>query len=275
MSLSEYQKERCLKVMDTIQSRQISRMFLNPVNPVADSCPDYFIKIKHPMDLTTCRQKLENGQYENVEQWKNDMELIWNNALTYNGPSALISLLAKELQIFFKELTSNISSDLTSDWNSQFEKLKLELNQAIKSIPKVPQPKPKRSVRSGSSITPNNITNQEAQSIQRPSSLGASKASSKTIPLQTENEKDESFSNNLTTSTAVTPLSPEEIKLLSSELAMIDNPVITKQIIDLVKRLEPQTASKSDDGNFILEVNKMKDSTLVELRNMVSQILGH
>lgn len=231
MSLSEYQKERCLKVMDTIQSRQISRMFLNPVNPVADSCPDYFIKIKHPMDLTTCRQKLENGQYENVEQWKNDMELIWNNALTYNGPSALISLLAKELQIFFKELTSNISSDLTSDWNSQFEKLKLELNQAIKSIPKVPQPKPKRSVRSGSSITPNNITNQEAQSIQRPSSLGASKASSKTIPLQTENEKDESFSNNLTTSTAVTPLSPEEIKLLSSELAMIDNPVITKQIL--------------------------------------------
>lgn len=56
---------------------------------------------------------------------------------------------------------------------------------------------------------------------------------------------------------------------------MIDNPVITKQIIDLVKRLEPQTASKSDDGDFILEVNKMKDSTLVELRNMVSQILGH
>lgn len=262
MALTEYQKQRCIKVMDLIQSRQISRMFMQPVNPLTDSCPDYFTKIKKPMDLSTSRKKLESGQYENVEQWKEDIELIWNNALTYNGTKALISILARELQTLFRDLTCNISSDLNSDWNSQFEKLRAEFNQIVKSIPK-PSSKQQKSVRPSSSTNSLiNTTNQEYQYT------NASKSASKTVPLHTEKNKDDN-------SPLAKPLTHEEIQELSRELSQIEDPEITNQIIDFVNRLEPQTDNRDDDEDYILEVEKLKDSTLIELRNMVSQLLGH
>lgn len=270
MALSEFQKQRCLKVMDSIQSHNISRMFMQPVNPLTDGCLDYFTKIKHPMDLSTSRKKLEDGQYENVEQWKKDMELIWTNALSYNGQGALISILARELQDIFKELTCNITSDLNSDWNSQFEKLRTEFNQIVKSIPKPPtkQQKISRSNSSTNSITSN--VNQEYQNLQQRQS-SASKAVSKTVPLNTESIKD----GNSTNMPIIKPLTPDEIQKLSNDLALIEEPDIS-QIIDLINQLEPQTINKNDDDDdFVLEVEKLKDSTLIELKKMVDQILGH
>lgn len=271
MALTEYQKQRCLKVMDSIQNHNISRMFMQPVNPITDDCPDYFTKIKHPMDLSTSRKKLEEGQYENVEQWKKDIDLIWDNAITYNGPQALISLLARELQDLFKDLACNISSDLSLDWNNQFEKLKGEFNQIVKSIPKPPQRQQKISRSNSSASTAVNAANHAYQNTQRSQSSSASKTASKAIPSNTEST---SKDTNSTNSPLLNPLTPNEIQKLSRDLAQIEDPDITNQIIDLVNRLEPQTASKNDDDDFVLEVEKLKDSTLVELRNMVSRILS-
>ena len=245
MSLSEFQKQRCLKVMDEIQSRQISRMFSHPVNPQVDNCPDYFTKIKHPMDLSTSRKKLENGEYETVEQWKNDMELIWNNTFTYNGKT-LISTLARELQTLFRELTCNISSDLNSDWNLQFEKLRTEFNQVFRLIPKVPLQKQRATKPSQS----NSISN---------------------TPVQALNQD---FHSNISTSSENTKLSPDELQELANQIKTITDPENMKQIIDLAKRLEPGIVN-DDNIDFILDIEKMKDSTLVALKNEISRILNN
>ncbi|OHS99338.1 Bromodomain containing protein [Tritrichomonas foetus] len=284
MPLADFQKQRCLKVMDKIQKYHISRMFSQPVNPTTDNCPDYFSKITSPMDLGTARKKLDNNEYETVEQWKEDMELIWNNAFTYNGPKALISLLAKEIQTIFRDLTVNFSSDADADWNSQFEKLKSEINSIIKTAPKInssSKSSSRRNTQTSQQVNSSsqkvnskknsNLQNSASKSTQNNSNLmTSSKSSQESVPTQ------QNLSQNAlpTTRAAAPTMTPEEIKTLTEEVNLIEDSDQVQQIIDLVKRMEPSIEGGADDDEFVLEIEKLKDATLFELRALVSQILG-
>ena len=70
------------------------------------------------MDLEAARKKLENDEYSTVEEWKSDIDLIWTNTFTFNGNKSLVTVLAKQLQTYFKEITSTLTSDPEADWNS-------------------------------------------------------------------------------------------------------------------------------------------------------------
>lgn len=45
---------------------------------------DYPTIITNPMDLSTVKKKIANKNYENVEDCLADINLIWENAKTYN-----------------------------------------------------------------------------------------------------------------------------------------------------------------------------------------------
>lgn len=134
-AISIYQKEKCLSILDKLTSYHISFMFLTPVNPERDQCPDYFQKIKHPMDLQTVRQKLESNEYATVSQFKDDVKLIWDNAILYNGKKSLITLLAKQMQIIFKEISEFLTNNEISDWANELEKIKNDVNSIAKNCP--------------------------------------------------------------------------------------------------------------------------------------------
>lgn len=61
--------------------------FLEPVNP--DYVPDYLKIIKSPMDFSTMRKKIENGEYKGADDFKNDFELIISNAKLYNAKDTI------------------------------------------------------------------------------------------------------------------------------------------------------------------------------------------
>ena len=46
--------------------------------------PDYLNVVKHPMDLSTMRQKAQAHQYQTVEQFASDFDLMVDNCLIYN-----------------------------------------------------------------------------------------------------------------------------------------------------------------------------------------------
>jgi hypothetical protein len=48
------------------------------------------------MDFSTLRTRLQSGQVTTVAQFKSQLDLIWQNCLTFNGPIAIISLTACE-----------------------------------------------------------------------------------------------------------------------------------------------------------------------------------
>ncbi|KAJ1025225.1 hypothetical protein NDA16_002729 [Ustilago loliicola] len=60
-----------------------STAFLSKVSK--RDAPDYYDVIKHPMDLGTMQKKVKSGQYKTKKQFAADLELIWENCLTYNS----------------------------------------------------------------------------------------------------------------------------------------------------------------------------------------------
>ncbi|KAL5638317.1 hypothetical protein ACGC1H_005114 [Rhizoctonia solani] len=71
------------KVLQDLKSLPEAHAFLKPVTR-ADA-PDYHLVIKHPMDLATMSKKVRTKQYRNKAEFIADLNLIWDNCLTYNA----------------------------------------------------------------------------------------------------------------------------------------------------------------------------------------------
>ncbi|PWN36145.1 uncharacterized protein FA14DRAFT_146358, partial [Meira miltonrushii] len=68
--------------LERIAAIDRSSLFLNPVS--TQIVPDYYDVIKHPMDWTTISHKLDAYAYTDVQQFKNDVVLVLENAMLYN-----------------------------------------------------------------------------------------------------------------------------------------------------------------------------------------------
>ncbi|KAH9939113.1 uncharacterized protein BXZ73DRAFT_89157 [Epithele typhae] len=60
--------------------------FKSPVNRA--EVPDYYDVIKEPMCWDTIDQKLDRHEYLDLSQFKHDIELVLDNAITYNEPNS-------------------------------------------------------------------------------------------------------------------------------------------------------------------------------------------
>jgi len=86
--------------------------FLRPVDYMALNIPNYPNVIKIPMDLGTMDQKLKADEYESLEAFAEDFEIMVNNCFTFNGPAHAVSGLAQNLRAYFlKQMESVPSTD--------------------------------------------------------------------------------------------------------------------------------------------------------------------
>jgi len=75
----------CACVLDQLMNHKHSWLFDKPVDPEKLDLPDYFDKIKQPMDLGTVRTKLDNQEYHTVDDFVADVYLTFDNAVLYNA----------------------------------------------------------------------------------------------------------------------------------------------------------------------------------------------
>ncbi|KAK8893421.1 hypothetical protein M9Y10_021841 [Tritrichomonas musculus] len=123
MPLSLRRKQQCIEIVHKLLSKKISSLFAHPVDPILDGCPDYTKIIKQPMDLGTVERNLRNDSYQNFSAFRDDVELIWTNAITFNGKDELISIFADQLRKWFRHLIKGMSDDEKSDWISKYNSL--------------------------------------------------------------------------------------------------------------------------------------------------------
>jgi hypothetical protein len=247
--LSAVQKQRCLWAMEELQKNQISRLFSQPVDPVRDNCSTYFHVIVTPMDLGTVRRKLECGQYLSVEQWKADVDLIWTNTSLFNGPKSLLTVVAKQLQSAFREITACLSSDVEADWLAKFERLKSEFNGLVKVAPRVP------------------LTTKVIRKAV------STRSSSATVPTKLPEKP---AAQQQPTAQLVPGMTTEEVARLADEVNLIEEPDQVDQIIDLIRTMEPNHIQNTEDDDdwLELEMAALEPATLIELRILVTKLLG-
>jgi hypothetical protein len=242
--LSEYQVGRCLGVLDCLLSYRISSMFSHPIDPERDNVPTYLQIIRHPMDLGTVRKKLQSGQYQSIRQWKEDVDLIWNNSYQFNGRASLLCTLAKQLQQLFRDLTENLTDSPTKDWVSQLDTLKHEADRLGKMAPKP--------ATASKSAPQTMLTRQQAESPKAAPAPPPEAAQGKSPPPRERR------------------LTEAEIDRLADEVNRIDDPDQITMVIDLIRKNEPHLATNGEE--LEIEVGKLRHSTLIALSALISQI---
>ena len=69
-----------------------------PVDPVRNEAPGYFQVIARPMDLGTVQARLTRCGYLRLQDLLDDVDLTFQNALTYNRSNSLVYTVAKKMQ---------------------------------------------------------------------------------------------------------------------------------------------------------------------------------
>ncbi|XP_077427299.1 bromodomain-containing protein 4-like isoform X2 [Vanacampus margaritifer] len=73
-----------------------------PVDAKALGLHDYYDIIKHPMDLSTIKKKLDNRQYRDPQEFSADVRLMFSNCYKYNPPGHDVVAMARKLQDVFE-----------------------------------------------------------------------------------------------------------------------------------------------------------------------------
>lgn len=121
-NMTKVQSAYITKVTKKINECSMARYFRQPVDPKLDGATDYFDKIRKPMDLGTVLQNLQDNKYSSVEKWRDDMNLIWKNAMTYNNPTSPLHAIAKDLGETFRKMTEIIPATPTEEWVMKMRK---------------------------------------------------------------------------------------------------------------------------------------------------------
>ncbi|XP_068787315.1 bromodomain-containing protein 1 isoform X5 [Struthio camelus] len=83
-------------VLDQLQEKDPARIFAQPVN--LKEVPDYLDHIKHPMDFSTMRKRLDAQGYKNLIEFEEDFNLIIDNCMKYNAKDTIFYRAAVRLR---------------------------------------------------------------------------------------------------------------------------------------------------------------------------------
>ncbi|KAG5656444.1 hypothetical protein KAF25_000031 [Fusarium avenaceum] len=87
--------------------------FRDAVEPVEDGVPDYFEKVKRPMDLTTIKAKMDRKEYTTDEEFLADVRQIFDNCFTYWKKGDPMWLAGEKLQKTFEDKFSHMNKWIT------------------------------------------------------------------------------------------------------------------------------------------------------------------
>jgi Bromodomain len=110
-SLTPDQQAHCERVLNAICKLSAAGPFLEPVDPIQAKAPDYYEIITRPMDLGTIDKKLKSRAgpkridhpYADLQEFVDDVNLVFDNCFKYNGSTHAVSQLAIRVKDTFEE----------------------------------------------------------------------------------------------------------------------------------------------------------------------------
>lgn len=94
--------KRADKAITALFKMRTSMPFQVPVQPNADGCPDYWDRIRNPMDYGTIKNRIASKSYKSLAEVVEDSRLVTRNCFEYNGPEHDFSNWALSLERKFE-----------------------------------------------------------------------------------------------------------------------------------------------------------------------------
>lgn len=133
--VSKFQHAKCLEITEKLINWPICGPFVEPVDPNRDGAPDYFELIKEPMALSDVKRKLTSNEYDSVQAWQRDINLIWQNAKTYNGDDTLFTHMAMEASLWFNRKMKHFPSTQEEEWTWKIQRTAKKLMAVLSHPP--------------------------------------------------------------------------------------------------------------------------------------------
>jgi hypothetical protein len=76
--MTEYLNE-CMEFIKRVKEHKSSQIFLQPIEEIINIYPLYLEVVKTPIDLIKIEERLVGGRYLNLDEIKEEFELMFNN----------------------------------------------------------------------------------------------------------------------------------------------------------------------------------------------------
>lgn len=134
--MEETQQRMCLDIMERLMKRPCAALFIDPVDEHEDGMSSYYMKIRTPMDLGQIQAKLLTNEYLDIDEWKDDIKLIWTNAERFHGKDSFVASLANEFKAqFFKMLDEEPNENTLKNWINSLKLQNRKLEQILTNAP--------------------------------------------------------------------------------------------------------------------------------------------
>lgn len=99
------------RMLQNLGRNQAAWIFQEPVNVQTLKIPDYYDIVKKPMDFGTIKTKLKEQRYANINEFMEDMELVFYNCKLYNGDSSGVGQMGKQVHDEYNKLVDQLCFD--------------------------------------------------------------------------------------------------------------------------------------------------------------------
>ena len=82
--MDEYAQQELQQFVKRLKAYKYAAIFLDEIENVMNLCDDYKDKISNPIDLIKISDRVDKGEYQTLDQFDDDVQLMINNCLTYN-----------------------------------------------------------------------------------------------------------------------------------------------------------------------------------------------
>jgi hypothetical protein len=133
--LSEYDRTWCTKLLADLTKWTISSPFRMPVDPIRDGAPNYPSIVKKPMDFHTMKKKLSGSEYNSVQEFVDDIQLICDNAKLFNGATSMYGLICDDIMAEVHRQYSEKPTSLDDEWYKAMLKAGQALEEHLRQAP--------------------------------------------------------------------------------------------------------------------------------------------
>lgn len=143
MPLTNIELQFCQDFLIKLNKNPLTSCFREPVD--TQKYPQYLRMIEKPMDLHTVSQKLKNNSYFKIDEWKDDIFLIWKNAQKFNDPNNLVYKISVTLQKKCERAFENIPKSNLDQWIRKMQKIQHKIGEVLTINPTISELVPENS----------------------------------------------------------------------------------------------------------------------------------
>ena len=97
------------RLMSSLWRVPHAKLFHSAVDPEGQNLPDYFEIIKNPIDFSLVRQRLHANLYHKMQEFVDDMQLVFDNCVAYNGRDSVQGRQCQKVRDEFLKLYEQLN----------------------------------------------------------------------------------------------------------------------------------------------------------------------